>query len=60
MALQLYQVDPKSYLLDFKSLHPNASEYEENDPLAVSMTGSFSGSITGKFSGTIHRSEILS
>ncbi|XP_064626154.1 5'-AMP-activated protein kinase catalytic subunit alpha-2-like isoform X2 [Lineus longissimus] len=47
MALQLYQVDPKSYLLDFKSLHPNASENsDENDPLASSMTGSLSGSIT--------------
>lgn len=40
MSLQLYQVDPKSYLVDFKSL--TNDEYEQSDDM-ISLTPPIAG-----------------
>lgn len=42
MSLQLYQVDPKSYLVDFKSL--TNDEYEQSDDM-ISLTPPIAGQI---------------
>jgi 5'-AMP-activated protein kinase, catalytic alpha subunit len=41
MSLQLYQVDPKSYLVDFKSL--TNEEVEQSDDIIVSVTPPIAG-----------------